>query len=218
LRVILISFCLATLCLQVARRTEWYRDWLLHRLVTGSEQQALRAAGELAVLQAQRQLLAALKAHSAHAREYGRRALEYLWFTAAGSEAYQQLLAAEQAAEREDYHTALTLLNQILEQHPNFAEAWNRRAAVHWQLGLIARATADSKRALELNPNHYGAWQGLGLCYLDQGNVAEAIRCLRAALALIPYDEATRASLRRCEQLLRDFPTSTRSIPTRDKI
>lgn len=218
LRLFLISFCLALLGFQGLRRTEWYRDWLLHRLVTGTERQALRAAGELALLQAERQLLASLKAASTPAREYGRRALEYLWFSAAGQQAYEQLLAADQAAEQEDYARALSLLNRLIEQHPNFAEAWNRRAAVHWHLGLIARARADSQRALALNPNHYGAWQGLGLCYLEQGNVAEAIRCLRKALALIPYDEATRASLRRCQQLQRDFPEAARAIRSRDEI
>jgi tetratricopeptide (TPR) repeat protein len=199
------SFCAAYVVLHAVRQTGWYRDWLYRRLLTSGERQALRVAGELAALGAERHLLAALQAESPTARQYGRRALEYVWFSAAGEEAYQRIQMAYQAAEREDFHEALTLLNQLLDQHPDFAEAWNRRAAVYWSLGLIEKSAADSEQALRLNPRHYGAWQGLGLCRLEQGEVAEAVRCLRAALKIIPHDQPTRESLRRCEELQRTF-------------
>lgn len=210
----LISFCAAYVMLHVVRQTDWYREWLHQRLVTGDDRQALRAAGELAALGAERQLLSSLQAESPIAREYARRGLDYLWFNAAGNDAYQLTQSAYQAAEDEEYATALQLLNRVIERYPGFAEAWNRRASVHWSLGLIQKSADDSQRALALNPNHYAAWQGLGLCRLEQGDVSDAIRCLRAALRIIPHDQPTRESLRRCEELQHTFiPRGKRMRP-----
>jgi tetratricopeptide (TPR) repeat protein len=208
-----ISFCAAYVGLHFVREAEWYREWLYRQLVRGDDRQALRAASELAALGAERQLLSSLKAESPAAREYGRRGLDYLWFHRAGSDAYHLAQAAYEAADKEDYATALELLNRTVEQYPGFAEAWNRRASVHWSLGLIQKSAADSERALALNPNHYAAWQGLGLCRLEQGDVTEAIRCLRAALRIVPYDQPTRDSLRRCEELQRTcLPLGRRAL------
>ena len=103
----------------------------------------------------------------------------------------------------------LLLLDQVVEKYPTFAEGWNRRASVYWQMGEYGKSIADSRQTLILNPNHYGAWQGIGICRLKTGDVAEACRCLRAALKIVPYDEATRNSLERCEGLLRRSPQPT---------
>ena len=69
----------------------------------------------------------------------------------------------------------------------------------------------DCRRTLSLNPNHYGAWQGLGVCQLKLGEVAEACHSLRVALKISPHDGVTRQSLQRCEELLRLTPTKNNS-------
>jgi hypothetical protein len=40
------------------------------------------------------------------------------------------------------------------------------------------------------------------------GDVVEACRSLRAALRILPHDEATQRSLQQCQQLLRTFQPS----------
>jgi tetratricopeptide (TPR) repeat protein len=200
------SFCAVYLAMHFTQRTSWYQERLYWQLLRGDPREQLRAAAALARLGAEEKLLASLKADSPTAREHGQRALEFIWFNAAGPEAYELTQAANRAAEKKEHQRALEMLNRLTEKYPRFAEGWNQRASVHWQLGEIEQSMADSERALALNTHHYGALQGLGLCHLQRGDVAEACRCLRAALQLIPYDQATRNSLRRCEELLRSHP------------
>ena len=133
-------------------------------------------------------------------------ALEHLWLHAAGHEAYSMMESACQAAEKKEFKEALGILDRLTAKYPKYTEAWNRRAALHWQMGQYHKSMMDCERALSLNPNHYGAWQGLGVCHLQLGDVAEACRSLRAALKIAPHDDATRQSLKKCEDLLRTYP------------
>lgn len=206
----LVISCAVYLTMEWISRTNWYKDRMYHQLLSGTPKQQLRAATTLARLDAQAQLLEGLKAERPAVRELARRALEHIWFNAAGDEAYELIETAYRASEKEDYTAALTILNSLIAKFPKFAEGWNRRASVYWHMGQYEKSIADSEHTLGLNPNHYGAWQGIGVCRLQLGDVAEACRCLRAALKIIPYDEKTRDSLERCEELLRLFPHPTK--------
>ena len=185
------------------QHSNWYKQRLFQQLLAGDGQQRLRAASALAHFGAQEQLLAGLKADASETRDVARRALEYLWFTSAGRRANQLLEEAFQAAEKQDFQTALTLLDGLLRKFPNYAEGWNRRASLFWQMGEYEKSIADCQKAIALNPNHYGAWQGIGVCRVQLGDIAEACRCLRAALKISPFDDATRHCLEKCEELLR---------------
>ena len=161
---------LAVLCgfyfsLYLVQHSNWYKQRLYYRLLSGNHQQQLTAASALAHFGGQEQLLAGLSCEAPAVRELARRALEYLWFSAAGHAAHRAVEDAFQAAEKEDFQTALAL-----------------------------------------NPHHYGAWQGIGVCRMQLGDVAEACRCLRAALKIIPHDDTTRRCLEKCEELLRAMP------------
>ena len=213
-----ILFLAVYVTLRVTQHSQWYKHRLFHQLVCGSTNQQLRAASALAYLGAQDELLAGLKSDVASVRELARRGLEHIWFSSAGTEAYQLTEAAYQATEKAEYPKALEILNRLVQKYPNFAEGWNRRAAVYWQLGEYQKSLADSKRALALNPNHYGALQGMGLCRLQLGDVAAACRFLRAALKIIPHDEATRTCLQKCEDLLRLMPKAVQSAGATDVI
>ncbi len=206
LYVLVLLFCGAWLAMQALRHTGWYKQRLYAQLLTGDPRHQVMAAASLVQLEAEKELLAALKADTSETRETARRALEYLWFNSAGDEAFRLLQAAHEAAERDDHENALEILDRLTKQFPRFAEGWNRRAAVHWQRGESAKSMADCQRALALNPNHYGAWQGLGLCRLQQGEVAEACRCLGAALRILPHDPGTLEALERCKELLQSPP------------
>lgn len=194
----------------VTKRSDWYRQRLFHQLVQGSSEEQLRAATSLVQVGGQRQLLEALKNPRDDVRTVAQKALEFMWFNAAGSEAYHLTEQAYKAAEGAEYKEALKLLNTLIATYPDFAEGYNRRASVYWEMGDYEKSIRDSEKALQLNPYHYGALQGIGVCRLKMGEVAEACRSLRAALQILPYDDVTRKSLKQCEELLRGSPSPER--------
>lgn len=191
------------LSLHQIQYSSWYKGRLYEHLLHGNENQQMRAASELAHFGGEQQLLEGLKAGTPAVRDASRRALEYLWFSAAGRQAHRTVESAYEAAEKKEFKTALALLNEVVREHPKFAEGWNRRASVYWQIGQYEKSIADCEKAIALNPSHYGAWQGMGVCRIELGNIAEACRCLRAALRISPFDDTTRHCLEKCEELLR---------------
>ena len=205
-----LAFGLAHLLLQAGQQTSWFKERMGRLLLTGDTNQQASAAAMLARVGGEEQLLRGLQAEDPAIHELARRALDHLWFTSAGDEAYQQMASAYQAAEREDFKQALVLLNRLIARYPQYAEAWNRRGAVHSQMGQYEASKADCQRALALNPHHYSAWQGLGVCHLQLGDLAEACRSLRAALKIVPHDATTKQTLRQCEGLLRRYAPNER--------
>ena len=201
-----IAVSSAFLITSYVRQTEWFKEQMYRRLVNGAPEKKLHAASVLADVGGEDQLLRALKAEDPATSEAARRAVEYIWFNAAGREAFERMQAAFYAEEREDYAQALKILDELLAKYPHFAEAWNRRGSVHWQMGQYDKSIADCRRALKLNPHHYGALQGQGVCYLKMGEILEACKSLRASLKIAPHDTATRQALRRCEEMLRACP------------
>ena len=175
---------------------------MYQRLVTGDEKQKLRAAGALAYVRAEEQLLAAIKLEAPKTRDLAKKALEFTWFSAAGEKAEERLNEAMKAFQEERYQEALDILNKLTSKYPTFAEAWNQRASVYWKLGRHEESILDCERTLVLNPHHYGAWQGMGICRLHLGEISEACRCLREALKVLPHDQPTQEALEKCEELL----------------
>ncbi len=198
--------CLSYLAAHLIQHSPWYQQHLYRQLVEGDGTERLEAAGALAQLGCEEYLLEALKCENPNVRTVARRALEHLWFTAAGDEAYHLTMTAYQEANQENHQTALAILNRLVEKFPGYAEGWNRRASVYWEMGQYDKSMTDCERTLKLNPQHYGAWQGIGICKLQAGDIAGACEALRQALRINPYDEPTRQSLRRCEELLRIYP------------
>jgi tetratricopeptide (TPR) repeat protein len=225
LKLVLRGVCLGVIAgacaygaTELLQRTSWYRQRTVQKLFSSDPQQQLRAATTLAHLKCQKELLAVLRSDVVSARELGRRALEHIWFHQAGKQAYRLLQQANDAVEKKEQQRALAILDRTIDLFPGFAEAWNRRGALYWELGDYEKSLADSEQALALNPNHYGAMQGIGVCRLQLGDVAEACRYLRAALKILPHDEQTRRSLERCEELLRVYPSPTKRVKTYDEI
>lgn len=205
-----VTFAVGYLTVHFGRRTDWYKGHLYQQLVSGDAERRLYAAGALALVGGERQLLAGLKADEPDVHNMARRGLEHLWSNAAGRKAYEMMESAERAIEKEQYKEALQILDRLTAGYPRYAEAWSQRASVLWQTERYEEAMIDCGRALELNPNHYGAWLGLGICHLQMGDIAEACRSLRAALEISPHDEAARRSLERCEEFRRSLPAPTK--------
>lgn len=213
--VFVISFACSYQLVRFTRHTAWFKERAYHKLVAGDENQRLHAASVLAEVGAEEQLLRALKEPEPGVHEMARRGVEHLWFYSAGEEAYRLMDSAYRAAEEKRELEAIHALDTIITRFPRYAEAFNRRAAIHWQAGHHAQSRRDCEMALKLNPNNYAAWQGLGVCQLQDGEIADACRSLRSSLRIAPHDESARRSLHECEQLLqRARPDPRRGRPT----
>lgn len=84
-----------------------------------------------------------------------------------------------------------------IELEPEFAEAWNKRATVRYQMGDYAGSIKDIEHTLSLESRHFGALSGLGLIYdaLDQKRAA--IEAFRAALEINPHMPTIRERMKR---------------------
>ena len=93
---------------------------------------------------------------------------------------------------------AEVLLTQLIEDLPDFAEAWNRRAVLYYITQEYDKALADCKQVIELNPVHFGALHGMGLCYAALGDFSSAIRAFRQALEIQPYSVENQRLILEC--------------------
>jgi tetratricopeptide (TPR) repeat protein len=91
---------------------------------------------------------------------------------------------------------AESLFTRIVEQAPDFAEGWNKRATVRYVAEDFAGSIADCEATLARNPSHFGALSGQGLCHLARGEVRQAAALFRRALAVHPHLGAVRQNLR----------------------
>jgi tetratricopeptide (TPR) repeat protein len=201
-----IGLCAGFTALQ---RSTWHKNRLYTKLLSGDPEQQLTSATTLVYLRAQEQLLAAMQSDNATARAIAQKGLEHLWFVSSGEKAYQLLQKAYKLEEDQKHQEALAVLQEVINKYPNYAEAYNQRASIYWEMGDMKRSMDDSERALMLNPSHYGAWQGLAIGYRQVGNFKAAARCLRMALRFIPQDAATQEALRGCEEAMKRCPLSS---------
>jgi tetratricopeptide (TPR) repeat protein len=85
------------------------------------------------------------------------------------------------------YGLALLLLDEVTELAPDFAEAWNKRAALHYRMGEYAGALEDIDKAVKLEPRHFGALAVKSAILADMSKWPEALAAYRAALVINPH-------------------------------
>ncbi|MGE3831402.1 MAG: tetratricopeptide repeat protein [Parvibaculaceae bacterium] len=103
-----------------------------------------------------------------------------------------QAMKASSSAENE---TALHILDSLIQVHPDFMEAWNKRATVYYMLGDYEKSVADIMQVLDREPRHFGALSGLGMIRQKQGNLAAAREAYREALSVNPHMEGIKRAL-----------------------
>lgn len=110
-----------------------------------------------------------------------------IWFTPTNPDLAARMSRAADAMNAGDLPSALLIYTDITKTYPDYAEGWNRRATLYYELGDYEASLADIAKVLELEPRHFGALSGRVMIYLQQGKRAEALEDMRAALAIDPY-------------------------------
>lgn len=99
---------------------------------------------------------------------------------------------------------ALQDFNRLVALAPDYAEAWNKRATIHYLLQDYQASTADIEQTLRLEPFHFGALSGLGLVNLAQGNYEAARNAFRTILEFYPAMPGIRTNVEEIDNYLRN--------------
>ncbi|NKB99421.1 MAG: tetratricopeptide repeat protein [Pseudomonadales bacterium] len=114
----------------------------------------------------------------------------------------QGMLAMDQNPAR-----ALNVFTALIEEQPEFAEAWNKRATLYYLLGDYSASADDIEQTLALEPRHFGALSGLGLVRLALNQYLEAQDAFEAVLEIQPSNRNAQQNLEMINRYLRRFTT-----------
>jgi tetratricopeptide (TPR) repeat protein len=109
------------------------------------------------------------------------------------------LAQAMKASAANETGAALSILDKVIEVHPNYAEAWNKRATVYFLIGRYNDSIKDIEKVLELEPRHFGALSGLGMIKRQQHDLAGARAAFEEALSYNPHMEGAKRALEEIE-------------------
>ena len=79
------------------------------------------------------------------------------------------------------------VFSHIINSHPDFAEAWNKRATVRFFRGNDTGSASDILQVIKLEPRHFGALSGLGMIRVRAGDFEGALKAYKAAQRMNPY-------------------------------
>ena len=142
--------------------------------------------GEIGTMADADRLLARLDDVDPTVRLYANASIWQIWGRS-GDRAIDALYArGVQQMEMSELEPAVATFSEIIRRKPAFAEAWNKRATIHFLLGDYDASMKDCDEVLQRNPNHFGALSGYGQIQLNQGNPEQAIVYFERALKVNP--------------------------------
>ena len=150
----------------------------LERLAELSELNTPESLGEISRM---------LKDETPQIRVMAERVLWYRWSHSGDVLADQLLHNGNELMDRGHPIQALERFNQAIAQKPDFAEAYNKRAAVYFLFGDYESSLISAREAVRLNPWHYEAMGGMGLCLMLMERPVEALKWFSRALAINPF-------------------------------
>lgn len=110
-----------------------------------------------------------------------------VWIISPSDTANLLMTRVKTAIEAHDLDLALKLLDAIIAIKPDYVEAWNRRATIHYMRKDYNHSLADIRQILAREPRHFGALAGLGLIMQDLGDDKRALEIYRRALEVHPH-------------------------------
>lgn len=181
------------------RYTEGTLQRLLHAPNVESRRAAALALGVLGTMASNEPLARRLHDEDPGVRSLTADTLWSLWFHA-DTEAHTKEL--QRLVRLRDMEKALAGLDGLIKKSPNFAEAYNQRAIVHFRMKEFHKSIADCQRTLKLNRFHFGAQGGMAQCYMNLRKPRAALKAFRNAYRINPELEGVEETIRALENAL----------------
>jgi tetratricopeptide (TPR) repeat protein len=185
-----------------------YTEGTLQRLLDSGHHQMRQAAvlalGLCGTMASNRPLAAMLHDDDPAARQMASDAMWMVWFRAAPPQQQEELqrLVGLASSEESEPDTLQTGFDELIQQAPEFAEAYNQRAIFYFRRGEYAKAIKDCERTLKLNPHHFGAAGGMAQCYMKQRKLRAALRAYRRSFRINPNLDGVRQAIQSLEKTL----------------
>jgi tetratricopeptide (TPR) repeat protein len=104
-----------------------------------------------------------------------------------GSETVNLLMQwADDAVAEKKYPAALDFLDQVITLLPDYAEGWNKRATLHFNMNAYRKSMADINEVLKREPRHFGALAGMAMILEQAGHDADALAAWEKMLDIYP--------------------------------
>ena len=104
-----------------------------------------------------------------------------------------------------NFGQAITAYDEAIRLNPQFAEAYNNRGIVKYEMGRYAEAVADYSTAVSLKPNFVNALNNRGNAQADLGQLQPAAQDLQAALRLDGNSAIIRNNLGNVYYLMQNY-------------
>ncbi|HLN28053.1 MAG TPA: tetratricopeptide repeat protein [Gemmataceae bacterium] len=181
-----------------------YNEGTLQRLLASSDVRGRRAAllalGLMGTMRASNEAVACmLHDEDRGVRQFAADALWSLWFRAEIPASNAELQRLMNTRDRRKKREAL---DNLIAKCPNFSEAYNQRAILHFQTEEWQKSIADCERVLKLNPYHFGAAAGMARCYMELGKHRAALKAFRHAYRINPSMEGIEEAIKALENAL----------------
>ncbi len=110
-----------------------------------------------------------------------------LWMVSPSDTASLLMSRVRRAIEAKNIDLAVRLLDSIVVLRPDYIEAWNRRATLHYAQKDFERSIEDIRQTLAREPRHFGALAGLGMIMQELGEDKRALEVYRRAIEINPH-------------------------------
>lgn len=127
-----------------------------------------------------------------------------IWFTSPDAEVNRLMDAGNAAMSQGNLPVAIDAFTKVIQEAPDFAEGWNRRATARFWFGDYEGSRSDVAKTLALEPRHFGALSGLGMINAAEDKGEAAIEAWQKALEVNPNMSSVQNSIEEMKAKLAD--------------
>jgi tetratricopeptide (TPR) repeat protein len=111
----------------------------------------------------------------------------WIWTAPQNDEISAKMREAMSYRSAYDLEKAKTILEQMTEDYPDYAESWNQLATLSYMEGEFEQSLIQIAETLAREPRHFGALAGRCLVYLKLDDRERALQSIIEALEIHPY-------------------------------